>query len=404
MSSILDLLRHNRAARRFFLAHVQSSLGNGVGYVALVLVALERFHSPWAVAMVLGADLVPLMALGPLLGGVADRLPRRACAVGADLVRAAAFAGIALTGDLTAMLVLAAAAGAGNGLFNAAVLSGLPHLAGDRRGQAATSLFGVVSTLGRTVGPVVAAALLLGGGVELALAVNGLSFLVSAALLATVDLGRAPGRDAAVPAAARDHARPGLAPGFARVLVGSSGAALFAGMANVAEPSFITDDLATAGAGFSVMVALYGLGVAAGSLAGSRGGDAARLWLRYLAGIGAMGVGYAAAAVAPLYVLALPGFALAGVGNGLVFVHERLLVQALVPVGVQGRAFGTLDMAASWAFAAALGLGALAAGAAGARAALVAAGLGTLGVWLLCALGTAAQPARRPVAERARAA
>jgi predicted MFS family arabinose efflux permease len=117
-----------------------------------------------------------------------------------------------------------------------------------------------------------------------------------------------------------------------------------------------------------------------------------------------MGVGYAAAAVAPLYVLALPGFALAGVGNGLVFVHERLLVQALVPVGVQGRAFGTLDMAASWAFAAALGLGALAAGAAGARAALVAAGLGTLGVWLLCALGTAAQPARRPVAERARAA
>src|SRR5438270_9810565 len=78
MTSIALLLRSRPPARRFFLAYLQSSMGNGMGYVALVLVALERFHSPWAVAAILIADLVPLMALGPLLGGAADRLPRRA--------------------------------------------------------------------------------------------------------------------------------------------------------------------------------------------------------------------------------------------------------------------------------------------------------------------------------------
>src|SRR5207249_10557828 len=112
------------------------------------------------------------------------------------------------------------------------------------------------------------------------------------------------------------------------------------------------------------------------------------------------GAGYTLVAVAPDYVLALPAFALAGVGNGALMVHERLLVQSLVAGDAQGRAFGTLEMAASWAFAAALGLGALAVGAASGREALLVAGLGTLGVWLACALNTSARGARRPGAQR----
>jgi MFS family permease len=399
MTSILELLRSNPPARRFFLAWLQSSLGNGMGYVALVLVALDRFHSPWAVALVLIADLVPLMALGPLLGGLSDRLPRRACAVGADLLRAIAFTGIALVHDMGATLALAALAGAGNGLFNPAALAGLPHLAGEEHAAAGTSLFSAISTLGKTVGPVVAAALLLGGGVELALLVNGASFLVSALLLASIDLGgertpaAAPG-DPGEPEPAPPAFSARALPGFMRIVAGSSGAALFAGMANVAEPGFITHDLNAAAAGFSVMVGLYGVGVAAGSLAGSRGGDTSRLWLRYLAGILGIGAGYAAAALAPVYALALPGFVLAGLGNGLLIVHERLLVQAIVPERAQGRAFGTLDMFASWAFAAALGCGALAAAAAGSRTALLLAGTGTLAVWAACTLSAAPLRAR----------
>jgi len=53
-------------------------------------------------------------------------------------------------------------------------------------------------------------------------------------------------------------------------------------------------------------------------------------------------------------------------------------------------------MTASWAFAAALGLGALAAGAVGGRIALLVAGAGTLVVWALCAASAAT---RRPAPE-----
>ena len=142
MSPILDLLRSSASARRFFAAYLQSSLGTGMGYVALVLVALERFHTSWAVALVLIADLVPLMAIGSALGGAADRLPRRACAVAGDVVRAGAFLGIAFTHDLGLMLALAALAGVGNGIFNPAALAGLSHLSGERHTPAAASLFG----------------------------------------------------------------------------------------------------------------------------------------------------------------------------------------------------------------------------------------------------------------------
>src|SRR4051794_15048975 len=196
MTPIFRLLRDVPHARRFFAVHLQSSLGTGMGYVALVLVALERFHSPWAVAVVLLADLLPLMLLGPVLGGLADRLPRRRCAVAADLARAAAFLGIAIAGQLWLVVVLAAVAGAGTGVFRPAVLAGLPHLVGERHHAAATSLFGTIQTLGQTLGPLLAAALLLGGGAGPALVFNGVTFLVSAAVVATIDLGRpAPGAE-----------------------------------------------------------------------------------------------------------------------------------------------------------------------------------------------------------------
>src|SRR3954447_1728791 len=244
MTPVLRLLRDVPAARRFYAVHLQSSLGTGMGYVALVLVALERFHSAWAVAVVLLADLLPLMLLGPVLGGLADRLPRRRCAVAADLARAAAFLGIALAGQLWLVVVLAAVAGAGTGVFRPAVLAGLPHLVGERHHAAATSLYGAISTGGQMLGPLLAGALLLGGGPGPALVFNGVTFLISAVILTTVDLGRPAARAAA---SEGGGARLLLVPGLSLVCGVAAATALFAGMANVAEPGFIANDLAAGG-------------------------------------------------------------------------------------------------------------------------------------------------------------
>src|ERR687892_1663308 len=104
LKPIRELLRHERQSRAFFVAHAQSSLGTGAGYVALLVLAYERFESPWAISLILLADFLPAMFLGPIFGAAADRWSRRWCAATADVARALAFVslaffdGVAITG------------------------------------------------------------------------------------------------------------------------------------------------------------------------------------------------------------------------------------------------------------------------------------------------------------------
>src|SRR5215207_6770253 len=128
MRSVFELLRHERRARVFFAALAQSALGTGAAYVALLLVALDRFNSPWAIGLVLLADVVPAMLLGPLFGTFADRWSRRGCAVFADVLRALAFLGLVLVDGFVPTFLLALLAGVGTGLFTPAALAALPSL------------------------------------------------------------------------------------------------------------------------------------------------------------------------------------------------------------------------------------------------------------------------------------
>ncbi len=364
-------------------AHLQSSLGTGAGYVALVLIAYERFRSPWAISLVLLADFLPAMLAGPLLGAAADRWPRRFCAVVADLVRAVAFVGIALVGGIEATIALALLAGAGSGLFTPAVLAGLPSLVEEERLPAATSLYGAISDLGHTLGPALAAVLLLVAGPETLLIANGASFAVSALLVARLSFGG--GRSGKSGASIFVEAGRGLRAtagmrGVREVILASSAVVLFAGMMNIGE-LLLAEDLGVGASGFSILVAVYGAGFVAGSLTGSSGGSAARLKRRYLLGLLLMGIGLVAAAVAPVWPLAVASFALTGAGNGLVLVHERLLLQRSVDGPLMARVFAASDALGSWAFAAAfLSAGALVA-LLGTRPLFLLAGVGTLLVW-----------------------
>ena len=85
----------SRSRGCFFAAHAQSSLGTGAGYVALLVLAYERLESPWAISLVLLADFLPSMFLGPIFGAAADRWSRRWCAATADIARALAFVSLA---------------------------------------------------------------------------------------------------------------------------------------------------------------------------------------------------------------------------------------------------------------------------------------------------------------------
>src|SRR3954466_6942854 len=127
MRSMVDLFREPRA-RLFFIAHAQSSLGSGAGYAGLLLIAYDRHPGPWGITLVLLADFLPAIALGPVFGAAADRWSRRTCAVVAAVIRAIAFLGIAFVDGIGPTVALALLAGFGAGLYQPAILAGLPSL------------------------------------------------------------------------------------------------------------------------------------------------------------------------------------------------------------------------------------------------------------------------------------
>ncbi len=391
MREIAELIRHEPRARIFALALTQSSLGTGAGYIALVIIALDRLDSPWAISMVLLADLVPAMLLGPVFGAAADRWSRRACTVIADVLRAVAFLGLAFVPGIEATIAFAALAGIGTGLFGPAALASLPSLVEKRRLPAATSLYGAISDLGFFVGPALAGAVLVVGSAEMLMLGNGLTFLVSAVLLGGLRFGAAPKRESSaagiqVRTSLVAEAREGLRAaaqiaGIRTILVASGAALFFAGLLNVGELPFATEELGTTKTGYSMLAAILGLGFIGGSLAGAKGGRLPELRSRYLLGLLLLGVGLILSGLAPSFPVALATFALFGFGNGLVLVYERLLIQRVVPDRLAGRVFGVKDSLSAWAFGAAFVVAGAIITLVGARSLLLIAGAGGVVVW-----------------------
>ena len=391
MRAILAVLRDERTARWFLLATAQSAVGTGAAAIGLVVLAYDRLASPWSIALVLLADFLPVMLFGPLFGAVADRWSRRGCAVAGEVMGAVAFIGIGLVDSYEATVAFALLAGAGTALFFPAVLAALPSLVAPERRAAVTSLFGAMRDVGRTIGPLVAAGLLGVAGAADLMFVNGVTFAVSAVVIAMIPLR---GSGGAAPDAPRarmlQEIREGLSltwgmTGVRTVLWSSTFVAVFAAMLNVGE-LLLARDLGATASQFALLMVAVGLGVAIGSLSGGRGGDLPVLKFRYLAGIALIAVATGALAVVDSYGVALVAFFGTGVGNGLIVVHERLIFHAAVPDRLMARAFALLDMLAGWGFAAAFIAAGAIISALGIRPVFAIAGAAGIAVWLAAAL------------------
>jgi MFS family permease len=179
---VLAFFRTAGPVRRFLLASMQSSVGNAIGYVALLLLAYDRFHSPWAVSLVLLADFLPAIVLAPVFGALADRYSRRLLTVSADLLRCGAFVGLALADSFTAILALALIAGTGTALYHPASKSALAELAGPHAGTAMGALVTIWSAAS-VAGPALGAALLLTLTPPTLLLLDAATFLISALVL-----------------------------------------------------------------------------------------------------------------------------------------------------------------------------------------------------------------------------
>ena len=166
-------------------------VADGITPVALTFAVLGLTGSATDLGLVLAAQSLPLAALA-LVGGVwADRLPRAALMVASDLIRAAVQitgAVLLLSGaaQIWQLAILAAVHGAAEAFFRPAAGAIMPQIVPAPRLQQANALMGLSDNFGWMVGPAVAGTLVAVIGAGGAIAVDGATFLVSAAFLATL--------------------------------------------------------------------------------------------------------------------------------------------------------------------------------------------------------------------------
>lgn len=178
-----DLFRQ-REFQALFAAGLLSIAGDQIARVALSILVYERTGSAGLTALTYALTFVPDLLFGPLLSGIADRLPRRQVMIATDLARAALVAAMAVPGlSLVAVAALLIGVQALTAPFNAARAATLAAvLRGDDYvlGKAANDMVVQVSqVLGFGAGGVLVA----GIGSSSALLIDAGTFIASAVLI-----------------------------------------------------------------------------------------------------------------------------------------------------------------------------------------------------------------------------
>jgi hypothetical protein len=335
--------------RRVFLAVSVSELGDAFQYIALMWFALEA-AGPLGVLAVRLADSVPALVFGFHGGLAADRWDRRRVMVTADLVRAAVLVPVAvagLLGDLPLWgLVLAAfVLTAATTYFEPAYGALLPALVDRGNVQQANGLVRATSQAVSIGGWAAAAGLLVVLPITAFFALNAASFLVSAALLATVRTRRGA---AVVETGFRELAagigalrtRPLLA---AAVIVLGLAVTLSAGTWIVGVPELVRTNLDLGAGGFSLVMVGYAAGaIAAGTVLARRQVRRKALgsllvWLFYLPA-------YLVLGFAGSLAVACAGAFLAALGQASAVVLVNSAAQEEVPDRVLGRVIGLISV------------------------------------------------------------
>jgi predicted MFS family arabinose efflux permease len=184
-----------------------SGTGDWLYNVALVVYVLDVTGSGAWVAATNLVRFLPYVLFGTFGGVIADRYDRRRVMIGTDLARAVVMTGLtfvtAARGPALAAIALAGVSTIFASPYLPSVRAATPKLVGEDDLTAANTLVSTVDNLALAVGPAIGGVLLLLGSPAAAFAVNAATFVVSAALTATI-------RTSLVPA----PAEPGEEPSF----------------------------------------------------------------------------------------------------------------------------------------------------------------------------------------------
>lgn len=191
LGGVVSSYRAVITSRQYFplwLGQLVSNFGDTLHYIALVVLVFQISGQGLAVAGLVAAEVIPVLALGPIAGVIIDRFSRKAVLIAADLFRAALVLSLVWPQGVWHAYLVAAALAAGTTFFNPTVNAVIPTLTTPEQRLAANSVSWSTGRLVQILAASVAGGIIAVLGTGPAFAVNAASFVVSAAFIASLDI------------------------------------------------------------------------------------------------------------------------------------------------------------------------------------------------------------------------
>jgi len=403
LSGALALLRRRPQFRALWGAVALSYIGSGAANTALTLYVQQSRGTGTAVAVFLIASQAPRL-LGPLAGGVADRVDLRTLMVGCDLGQAILYALVATLPSFGLLIALVALATVLQTSYGPARTAIVPDLVEPEELIPANALLGTATNLYVAIGPLVGGLLFAAVGASGGLLINAATFLGSALL--TRALPPTPPPEGAEPESLIGSAVTGARFVWSDRVLRALAATMFLLLAfiavdNVALVFLVRETLGGSAVAYGAIEAVFGVGMVLGTVWILRGRGGTWLATRlYIFACGLSVAGSFGGAIAPSVGVLAPFEAIAGAGNGIEVVAMETIVQQRVPRGMIGRVYGFISSATSLGLGVSMGLGGVIVDATSPRTAFL---LATIG-GLLTVLAVAPTMLRAPAPPSDRAA
>jgi DHA3 family macrolide efflux protein-like MFS transporter len=343
---------------RLWLSQAVSMLGDFIAVFAIQVSVVFRMHgSPSDMAGVFIASSLPSVILGPIAGVFADRWNPRRMMISSDLIRAGLIVLLGLAANLPQIYAISLAVSCASSFFSPARSIVMPALIPGEQLMRAASHMQQTMQIMRIASPAVAAALVAAFGDHACFWADSLSFVFSAAMIATLRLPRA----VPAPQGARVRAITSELAGGLRYLCTDSKTSFIAmamaagtfaaGCFGALAPLYVRDVLQARSATLGLMTALIGMGTLLGSVAMG--------WLPKLSrrepsqlmggGMAWVGVSILMMGARPLRSISLAASLGIGLGVSMVVVVSTVILQTNTPVEFRGRVSGAASALASLA-------------------------------------------------------
>jgi MFS family permease len=365
----IEVLRGNRSFRQVWLGQVVSQMGDWFDTIALYTIILNLTGSGRAIGLLMVARFVPSFVFGSLSGVVADRFSRRSIMIVSDLLRAVVVLGFLFVrrADQLWLIYLLTVLQLGlSTFFEPAKTAVIPSIVSDRELVSANAISSVTWSAMLTIGAAIGGVVTGWFGTDVAFILDALTYLISAALIASVRLpkrtprqkskltiSRALGISETIEGARYVKRRPRV---LALLLVKPAwglGGGILTLLAVFGEKIFPVGKSAATGIG--VLFAARGIGTAVGPIVARRISGEGKRRMQVSIGIAFLigGAFYMAFGMATSFIVALIVLGLAHTGGSILWVFSTVLLQRGVEDGFRGRVFAaelallTLTMAVS---------------------------------------------------------